>query len=109
VADQNAFTSATNSTKPLAATPTPLGRWTWITGSRKARIALGSIAMILLARILPKLGFSSGDVTELTASIAVIGGIWMHSIAIEDSAQAAKPEPRVDETDAEKNDLTGAK
>jgi hypothetical protein len=98
VPDQNAFTIPTLAERTVPPTPSLLtapavpafSRWGWITGSRKARIALGSIGSILLVRFLPHLGFSTGDVTELTAAISVIGGIWMHSIAVED---ANKPKP----------------
>ena len=117
MSDQNAVTAAPLSTPAApaqAATVAPLGaspasRFAWILNSRKAQTALASVVTILLARLLAKLGFSAADITEVTASVAVLGTALIAGIAHEDANRpAAQPQPSTPEISAEKNALSAA-
>lgn len=58
----------------------------WIADSRKAKVALGSVASIVLTRVLKHFGLGDADANAITASIVTIGGVWIASIAHEDAA-----------------------
>jgi len=64
-----------------------LNRFSWIIESRKAQIAIYSVATIILTHLLPKLGFSADDVREITAAVAVLGSVIIAGIAHEDAAE----------------------
>jgi hypothetical protein len=73
-----------------------VSRFAWITGSRKATIALGTVVSIVGVRLLVRLGFNADEANNLTGALTTIGAAWIAGVAIEDhgkstSAPAAPP------------------
>lgn len=64
----------------------------WLAQSRKAKVALGSILSIVLARFLKHFGFTESDINVITGGIVALSGIWMASIAHEDGKLKAGPQ-----------------
>lgn len=67
----------------------------WLLQSRKAQVAMGSILMIILSRLLTYLGFSPTEINSLSTAITIVAGVWIASIAHEDASKfkAMNPPP----------------
>ena len=62
----------------------------WIIASRKAQVAIGSILLTLITRLLGHLGLAPDEINEVTRTMATIAGVWIASIAFEDANKPAQ-------------------
>ena len=57
----------------------------WISQSRKAKVAMVSLLLIVATRLGGKLGLPQADMDAIVQALQVLGGIWIAGIALEDA------------------------